>query len=700
MQYITALPVAPDIRLGHGRLRHPDIRQQQFAVALGITMREACPTTRHDNILMSTGPIFSLARYLRALSGHGARELLGLEERQENIQLVAPLGFFVALLFSFFNLLLTPFHLLGWIEMACSIGLLLPALMLSRQTRYLQWAEHLIMLCGLLVFGALVTLGGIAGTGLYWAFTFPFLAFFIKGQRKGWGWAIGFLLLISLLLIALRGHPLAYPYDPAQIPHFLSSLLFLTVMASCFNLLRSRFQEKLHNAVQHNTATAQAYLDELQYRAMHDDVTGLPNRIRLDDIMAAEVALAKAQGYSLVCISVRLHRLSETTNIIGAERSDELMRQLSQIIAEELGEHGFLGRPGHEELLIAYRLQTTMVSSDRILGRLRRTDFSFQIGGFPVHVEFTGGVAIYPAHADDAGSLIRKAEQSMLRAKHNNIDICIYEPEQEKQFVQYHYRFGRLRDALNKNELVLYYQPLINLRTGQVCGVEALARWFDPVDGFVSPDQFIPIAESSGLIKHLTRWSLHEAMQACQNWQNTLPGVGVAINLSPRILRDPELPATLMDALLESGISAPLVKLEITESTLLDNPDKAMAIMREIISMGMRLTIDDYGTGFSSLSYLKHLPAHELKIDQSFVRQLTTETGNLAIVNSTIDLAHNLGLLVVAEGIENEEIMQQLWLLGCDIGQGYYFGKPMRVEDFLLWAQRHQFTPPDKAIAN
>lgn len=645
---------------------------------------------------MSKQNILKFTEYLSPLAGNQSQELFGLDERKDNILTIAPLGFVVGLLFSVFNIVLTDYQVLGYIELFSTLFLLLPAILLvNANQKYIPLAENMLIACGLLIFTALVAFGGVGGSGLYWAFTFPFLSFFLKGQRGGWHWSLCFLLLVAFVLIALQDHPLTYHYDSQQIPHFLSSLLFIIIIASCFNLLRSRFQEKLQKAVIKHTAQAEKYLHDLQYQAQHDLVTGLPNKIRLDELLENEVQRAKMQHNQIVCLYVRLHRLPEIANIIGSLGMDEVMRQLSKRLSAMLGNYGFIGRPAREEILLCYRIGSHRIDSRRVLDAIRRADFSFNINGFPIHIEFTCGVAYYPEHAQDASNLLHKAEQSMLYALHCKSAAQIYDLQQERYFVQYHYRFGRLRSAIEGNELTLHFQPLINLHTGQLQCLEALARWFDPIEGFIPPVDFIPIAESSGLINHLTRRTLRDAMTACQAWQDYMPGTGVSINLSSRTLLDPSLPATLMDSLLESGVAAELVTLELTESTLLEQPENVTRIMQEIIRMGMHLSIDDYGTGFSSLAYLKKLPACELKIDQSFVRELTLEDGNLAIVSSTINLAHNLGLRVVAEGIENEETMQQLWLLGCDLGQGYFFSKPLPLESLRGWSQRYRFTPPD-----
>ena len=613
-----------------------------------------------------------------------------MQERRENVLTIAPIGFVVATLFALFNTILAPFAVLGAIEAGCALLLLLPAIRLAKRGEHIPQAENLLMVCGIIVFGALVIIGGVGGTGLFWAYSFPFMAFFIKGQRVGWVWNAAFLLLVGCLLLALRGQPFAYPYDPVQIPHYLSSLLFVSVIAACFNLLRSRFQEKLHEGVIANTATAQHYLDQLQFLALHDPVTKLPNRTRILPILEQEISQARLRRGGLLVIAIRLSRLAEISNIIGNDATNELIQAIAASLQQVVGNNGVLARIAREELLVIYHMRKPQYDTDKVTRQVGSYSLDYEIRGFPVHIDYTAGIAIYPQHADQADALLHKAEQSMLQALQQGHAATMYDSRQDEAFVRYHYRFGRLRDAMAQNQLTQHFQPLINIRTGKLVAAEALARWFDPEEGFISPLEFIPIAESSGLIKPLTRWTIREALHQCVLWQDTLPGVAVSVNLSVRSLFDPELLPMLRQLLQETGINPTLLRLEVTESLMLDAPEKGLAILHDIVALGIRLAIDDYGTGFSSLGYLKLLPVQELKIDQRFIRNVVDDRGNMAIVESTIDLAHHLGLMVVAEGIEDQETMQQLWLLGCDIGQGYYYSKPMPIDDFLSWSQHYQ----------
>jgi sensor c-di-GMP phosphodiesterase-like protein len=283
--------------------------------------------------------------------------------------------------------------------------------------------------------------------------------------------------------------------------------------------------------------------------------------------------------------------------------------------------------------------------------------------------------------------LLNKAEQAMLQARKNGQQWTIYDELQEQVFVRHHLLFGRLRDALLHQHLQVYYQPQIDLKTGRILGAEALARWHDPLSGMIPPIEFIPVAEESGLIRPLTTWLIGECLREYARWLREGLQLEVSINLSARNLLDADLLSVLQAALKENALSPHGITLEITESCFMTSPERAMEAIQRIHDAGFKLSIDDFGTGYSSLSYLKNLPIDELKIDQGFVRKLLESPGDQAIVSSTIELAHNFKLSVVAEGIEDE--LTAHWLLerGCDVGQGYSYARPMPADDFLAFAK-------------
>lgn len=629
--------------------------------------------------------------YIATLAGSGSQELYGTAERRDNVLLITRLGLATILIFALFNTYLAPYRLLGAIEAAVGFGILLPTMWLVRLTLRVRLAENLLMAAGLTVFGSLAVLGGVAGTGLFWTFVFPFLSFFLKGQQAGWHWNLAFIVELGVLLHTTRGTAYAYPYPAEQLPHFLGSLLFMCLVASCFNLLRNRFQEKLHAQVEENTAAAKRYLERLQYLAQHDERSGLPNRGRMLQQLEQDIAgIEQRGGGGVVVLCLHLKRLLEISNIVGPDSAEDLVRQVATSIREDVGLHGTLGRLNLDEMLLIYRLPRRQVEIDSILKRISAHSPVFELHGFPVHMEYVCGLAVYPLHGRDAAQLLRKAEQAMLAALRAGREVSVYSEELDRRFVLHHYRFGGLHEALAQRRLQLYFQPQVELFSGRLLAAEALTRWFDTRDGEIPPQEFIPLAESSGLIKPLTRWALGESLTACAGWQAELPGVGVAVNLSASNLRDPSLLLDVELALSEHRLPAERVQLELTEGALSANPEKSMHVMHQLLGLGVKLAIDDYGAGFTALSHLKHLPANDLKIDQSFVQGLLSSSSDRAIVQATIELAHRLGYRVLAEGVETQEAADYLQRQGCDAAQGFYFCPPLPLPEFLAWARRYQ----------
>jgi EAL domain-containing protein (putative c-di-GMP-specific phosphodiesterase class I) len=273
----------------------------------------------------------------------------------------------------------------------------------------------------------------------------------------------------------------------------------------------------------------------------------------------------------------------------------------------------------------------------------------------------------------------------MYVAKESRCGVAAYSAERDHNSADRLSLVGELRQALDDGALTLHYQPKVCLRDGSLLGVEALVRWQHPQRGFIPPDQFIPLAEQTGLIEPLTHWVLNAALAQCRAWRDMGLTLGVAVNLSTRTLHDPSLPELVTALLHKHGIAAEQLRLEVTESVIMYDPDRVSEVLARLTQMGVRFSIDDFGTGYSSLGYLRRLPVDELKIDKSFVLEMTTDESDALIVRSTIDLAHNLGLRVVAEGIENLETYRQLARLGCDMAQGFYLGRPMAPAALEYW---------------
>jgi predicted signal transduction protein with EAL and GGDEF domain len=310
----------------------------------------------------------------------------------------------------------------------------------------------------------------------------------------------------------------------------------------------------------------------------------------------------------------------------------------------------------------------------------------FQLGGIFLQSNASIGIAVYPDHATDAETLVQRADVAMYTAKRGGLGHAVYAPEQDQSSVHRLALLGELRRAIAKDELVVHYQPCLDLRTGTVSGAEALVRWDHPTHGLMAPSEFIELAEVSGAIGALTRWVIGAAIEQATRWQRAGWRLPVAVNLSVRNLYDRELVPWLSDCLATRGIDASLLTLEVTESELMDDPILAMEVLGKVKALGASTAIDDFGTGYSSLAYLKHLPIDELKIDRSFVSTMVADESDLTIVRSTIDLSHNLGLDVVAEGVEDAPTLVRLAELGCDRVQGYFVSRPVPADVLEAWA--------------
>jgi diguanylate cyclase (GGDEF)-like protein len=627
-------------------------------------------------------------RHFVEMLGLHLKYLAGPQERLRHVRVIAIIGMAVSLAFGVFNMLTPGMQPLAIVEWTAALVFLLPATFLVHWTSRADLAEVLVLLASLVIFGALIFFGGIEGTGLFWVLTAPFLAFFLKGQKQGWWYSLSFVSLVAVYFVWRDSNSdWGYNYSANVRIHFLLSLCFYTLVAANFNLLRARFEERLVQKVVEQTADAAKLRSEMKFLATHDTVTGLPNRALLLERLQQEIALAKTAGYGLVVCNLRLERLFEMSNVLGLHGADGVVRQVAEHLSHIAQERGLLARMRRDEFAIVYRLDQPKFNAESLGKFISKHQIPVQEEGLSLYIELTLGLAIYPDHSTDATLLLKKAEQAMLQARHNVQQWSVYDEQQEEVFMRHHLLFGKLRDALLNHQLVMHYQPQIDLKTGLIVGAEALARWPDPEQGMIAPALFIPIAEESGLIRPLTTWVLGECMRECARWHKLGMAIDISINLSAMNLLDPELPSVLQTALADAELQAHCVNLEITESCFVTSPQRALAVIQTIHKDGFRLSIDDFGTGYSSLSYLKNMPIDELKIDQGFVRNLMQNTSDQAIVSSTIALAHNLKLQVVAEGIEDDLTAQWLTARGCDIGQGYSFAKPMAAKDFIQFAQ-------------
>lgn len=437
------------------------------------------------------------------------------------------------------------------------------------------------------------------------------------------------------------------------------------------------------NHMKDGLATREARITELAYR---DQLTGLPNRTLFHDRLeqAAKVANRAGQNFSLLIIN--LDRFKEVNAILGHHIGDLLLQEISRRLAAVLTrDSDTLARLGGDEfavLLSACDTQGAIVIVRKILDTL---DQPILLEGQEVIATGSIGIATYPEHGDEINTLLRHADIAMYEAKHDNSGYALFDLNYVEQNQQHLSLLAELRHAIERNEFVLYYQPKVEFATGTIGHVEALVRWMHPERGMIPPDQFIPYAEHTGYIRTITRWVIETALRQRKQWEEMQLPLTISVNISARDLMNADMPKLFAGLMGKYGASPHWLCLEITESAIMGDPKRALGILEELHNMGLYLSVDDFGTGYSSLAYLKKLPVSELKIDQSFVFHMADDKDDATIVRSTIDLGHNMGLVVVAEGIENQATWDMLNAMGCDLAQGYYISKPMPVDALLKW---------------
>ncbi len=432
--------------------------------------------------------------------------------------------------------------------------------------------------------------------------------------------------------------------------------------------------------------------DRLRHEAEHDALTGLPNRMLLHRRLAeasSSVRSGTSRGFAVVVVNLADFRA--VNEVLGHAIGDHVLRE----IGERLGSTGTPGdvvaRLGGDEfaLLLAgvHDPDAAMAMARRARGALERP---IDVAGIDVEVGAWLGVAVAPAHGGDAETVLQHAESALATARRDRAEVQLYQTRDDPPASPARLALlGELRQAIGSDQLAMFVQPQADARTGEIVAVEALARWQHPSRGLVGPDEFIPLAERTGLVRPLTSWMLARAVQTCGTWRGTetLPGLSIAVNLSPRSLLDPELPNAVETLLQMHGLPAVDLTLEITESSVLDDPRRTGEVLDRLRALGVRISIDDFGTGYSSMSYLRSLPVDEVKIDRTFVSDLMNQPGDEAIVHAIVTLAGKLGLETVAEGVEDAATWKRLADMGCTRIQGYYLSRPMPHADLPAWLE-------------
>jgi diguanylate cyclase (GGDEF)-like protein len=438
----------------------------------------------------------------------------------------------------------------------------------------------------------------------------------------------------------------------------------------------------------HTSVTLQnaRLVDRLRHDALHDNLTGLPNRVFFQQRLADLLARQRPTDPQIAVMLIDLDRFKEINDTLGHATGDLLLQEVARRLRRGVADRVTVARLGGDEFALLDPAQTGPDGAVALAKHLREElhqPFAYQ--DLELEVSATIGVAIAPGDGRDASTLLRRADVAMYAAKNTAAGVAAYGENLDDHSPRKLALVGELRTVIDRDGLAMHYQPKLEMATGRVVGVEALVRWPHPLAGLVPPDEFVPIAERTGLIGPMTDFVLRTSLAQCRSWREDGHDLSVAVNLSARSLLDSDLVGDIDRALTESGVDPSRLILEITETSVMSDAEYAMQVLNRLAAMGLTLAIDDFGTGYSSLSYLKRLPVEEVKIDKSFVLNMQEDENDAVIVRSIIDLARNLGLRVVAEGVETMATWAALREMGCDIAQGYVISRPLPADQLDAW---------------
>ncbi len=423
-----------------------------------------------------------------------------------------------------------------------------------------------------------------------------------------------------------------------------------------------------------------------EYQAFHDVLTGLPNRALFRDRVQQAIREGDREQRLLAVMLMDLDRFKEINDTLGHHKGDTVLQMIAGRLNEVLRDTDTVARLGGDEFAVLLPHLPGPAASLHVAEKIRDSLHQpLVVEGLALDVRASIGISFFPGHGEDVDVLLQRADVAMYLAKAASSGCEVYAAEKDQYSANRLALVGELRRALKDEEFVLYYQPKVDLKTGDAYMVEALVRWDHPMRGMIPPNEFIPLAEHTGLIEPLTMYVLDKALRQVHQWREQDLDLTVAVNMSPRNLLDLNFPEQVAELLKKWKVPPGSLQLEITESTLVSDPTRAMGILGRLNQMRVEMSIDDFGTGYSSLGHLRKLPVKELKIDKSFVMNMDVDESDAIIVRSTIDLGRNLGLRVVAEGVETAEIWRQLEMLGCDYAQGFYRSRPMPADEMPRW---------------
>jgi diguanylate cyclase (GGDEF)-like protein len=426
--------------------------------------------------------------------------------------------------------------------------------------------------------------------------------------------------------------------------------------------------------------------ETIRRQALEDPLTGLPNRALLHDRFEQALVSARRYGGCVALVLFDLDRFKDINDTFGHEVGDLMLRHVAAQLQSSIRAGDTVGRLGGDEFVL---LMPGLLNPDEAVNiartALQSLEQPLQSDQAILKPKASVGIALYPTHASDPAGVLRRADVAMYRVKRLGGQIAVYDPALDQEELDSLGFVAELKRGIETNQLIVDYQPKISLRTGYAVGAECLVRWDHPVRGVISPTQFIPLAESTGLIKPLSIWVIRRALQDCRAWHERGYDVPVAVNLSAPLLYDPELFDTIESEMRASRLPPGLLEFEITESAVMQDPERAMTTISRLRGLGVTFSLDDFGTGYSSLASLKNLPVQSLKIDQSFVRDMVTDDRDASIVRAAIELGHNFKMDIVAEGVESQNVRELLTGLECDYVQGFHLARPMPAPAFFNW---------------
>jgi diguanylate cyclase (GGDEF)-like protein len=417
---------------------------------------------------------------------------------------------------------------------------------------------------------------------------------------------------------------------------------------------------------------------ENRHQALHDSLTGLPNRDQLYQHIARSVSTNDGRELSAAILLIDLDMFKEVNDTLGHDYGDRVLQEVARRLKSGIRDRDVLARLGGDEFAILVRDLPHRGAVMELASRIRHAlEEPFEIGGFAVRLEASVGAAICPADGRDPNTLLQRADVAMYEAKRTRSRIQTYSAEHDPYSPRRLALLGELPRAIKSGELVLHYQPKVDLATREVCGVEALVRWQHPERGLLPPGEFIPLAERTASIGPLTLHVINAALEQCSVWRDADIDIKVAVNIAGANLVDLRMPEAVSGLLARWKVPPSRLELEISEETTMIDPGRALEVLSRFHSMGLRLSLDDFGTGQTSLAYLRRLPLEQLKVDRSFIARMANDEDDIVVVRSIVNLAHNLGLEVVAEGVESEQVLSELVAMRCDVAQGFLLGRPV-----------------------